>query len=67
MYAPLHLFPHALEVGMGTCVILLNARLEGAKYASDVQRDFFLDAFEPGGLWLAHGVRDSRMGWCCRV
>lgn len=35
------------DVGMGTCVILLNARLEGALFASGEQREYFLDAFEP--------------------
>ena len=31
------------EAGMGCCVVLLNARLEAARYASTEQRDFFLE------------------------
>lgn len=35
------------EVGMGCCIILLNARLESANFASDAQREYFFDEFEP--------------------
>ena len=35
------------EAGLGCCIILLNARLEAAKYASTTQRDYFLSTFEP--------------------
>lgn len=31
------------EAGMGCCVVLLNARLEAARYASTEQRDYFLE------------------------
>lgn len=35
------------DVGMGCCIILLNARLETAGFASDGQREYFLEEFEP--------------------